>query len=302
MEGEAKIRIGLRYAGMGYGVLPLAPGSKAPNARLVPKGLKEASRDPERIRYWWGKEPRSGVGLLPPEGVLVLDADGEEALEKLLAEVPGLEEAPRQRSPRGGGHVFVRIPGELSRRLPAAAGGLGPSLDIRGLGRSYVAAWPTEIGGAGYRWEVPLVPVEELPWAPKALLERLWELVERRSIPALQEPLRPSDPVEEKRLRGMLRWAAERVASAPVGTRHRTLLSMARLMGGYCHLGLSPEEVVLELARAGERAGLPPKEALSTALDGVGYGLRAPLPLPDRPLGRRESPAHPKGCAGLKRA
>jgi len=275
------VRVANRYAELGYGVLPLAPGSKAPNARLVPRGLKEASRESQRIEAWWREGPSSGLGLVAPEEVLVLDADGEEVLWKVLEEYPELQAAPRQRTPRGGGHVFVRIPQDLVGRLSATVGGLGEGIDLRGLGRSYVAAWPTELANGSYWWEVKPKEVSELPLAPERLVVSLRGRLEERKAPTL-EPIECT--ASDRRLRGMLRWAAERVAGAGEGTRHHTLLSMARLMGGYCHLGLEPQEVVLELARAGERAGLPAREALDTAEDGVKYGLSAPLPLLDRRL------------------
>ncbi len=50
-------------------------------------------------------------------------------------------------------------------------------------------------------------------------------------------------------------------------------------MGGYCHLGLDPEEAAHALAQAGVEAGLPWGEALRTARDGVRYGALAPLSL-----------------------
>ncbi|WP_274532283.1 bifunctional DNA primase/polymerase [Thermus oshimai] len=56
----------LAYARKGYPVLPLSPGEKRPHPRLVPHGLKEASRDPRALEAWWTREPLAGVGILPP--------------------------------------------------------------------------------------------------------------------------------------------------------------------------------------------------------------------------------------------
>ncbi len=69
----------LGYAKLGYPTLPLYPGEKRPHPRLVPHGLREASLDEATIRAWWREEPRAGVGILAPEGVLVLDFDEPEA-------------------------------------------------------------------------------------------------------------------------------------------------------------------------------------------------------------------------------
>lgn len=95
------------YAERGYGVLPLFPGEKRPHPRLTPHGLKDASRDPATLAGWWREVPEAGVGILPPEDVLVLDVDDPGAWESLRKEFPELEEAPRQRTPRGGVLFFL---------------------------------------------------------------------------------------------------------------------------------------------------------------------------------------------------
>ena len=262
------------YAKLGYPTLPLQPGEKRPHPRLVPHGLKEASLDEATIRAWWREEPRAGVGILAPEGVLVLDVDAPEAWEALRGEYPALEAAPRQRTPKGGYHVFLRLPQGV--RLSAAARKL-PGVDLRGMGRAYVVAAPTRLGdGRGYAWEVPLVRPEELPVVPEGLLLRL--------LPPPPPPppeVRPTwGGASPKRLRGLLEWACREVAATPPGNRHNRLLALARLMGGYAHLGLDPEEAARALAQAGVEAGLSWQEALRTAQDGVRYGLLAPLDLP----------------------
>lgn len=76
------------YAAQGYSVLPLAPGEKRPHPRLVPHGLKEASRDPATLEAWWRSCPQAGAGILPGPEVLVLDFDDPEAWERLKEEHP----------------------------------------------------------------------------------------------------------------------------------------------------------------------------------------------------------------------
>jgi len=264
-----------RYAALGYPVFPLAPGEKRPHPRLAPNGFRSATTDLATLEAWWRLDPGAGVGIAPGPGVLVLDADSPEALEALQDRWPELKRAPLQRSPRGGGHLFLRVPEEVGRAIPAKAKALDGLADIRGLGRSYLAAWPTALPNGAYRWERPLVAPEELPEAPASLVAAL-----------LPPPPRPPErawkgarEVPRGRLEGLLRWACEEVARTPEGSRHNRLLALARLMGGYVHLGLDPEAVVEALARAGVEAGLPWQEALRTARDGVRYGLAAPLHL-----------------------
>jgi len=38
------------------------PG-KHPLGRLVPHGLKDASRDPDVVRGWWAEEPEANIGI-----------------------------------------------------------------------------------------------------------------------------------------------------------------------------------------------------------------------------------------------
>jgi hypothetical protein len=155
------------YVERGYSVLPLAPGEKRPHPRLAPNGLKDATQDPRQLEAWFKTAPGAGVGILPPAGVLVLDADSPEALAALQERWPELREAPLQRTPRGGGHIFLAVRPEVGATIPARVKALGGLADIRGLGRGYLAAWPTAFPHGSYRWEVPLVPPSELPLAPE---------------------------------------------------------------------------------------------------------------------------------------
>jgi len=201
--------------------------------------------------------------------------------EKMKSRWPELEGAPRQKTPtKGGYHIFLRLPAGLEGALTTTNHKL-PGLDLKGLGKGYLVAAPTRLEAGSYEWEVPLVTPSELPEAPAGLLLQLLpppppkpERVTWRGVARVS--------ASQARLEGLLAWAADRVASTPEGSRHVTLLHLARLMGGYCHLGLDPETVVGALAQAGMAAGLPEHEARSTARDGVLYGQRDPLTLEDR--------------------
>jgi hypothetical protein len=261
------------YAGLGYAVFPLAPGEKRPHGRLVPHGLKEASREEATIAKWWRSCPECGVGILAPEEVLVLDFDDPAAWERLKGEYPTLGDAPRQRTPKGGYHVFLRLPQGV--RLSATVRKLA-GVDLRGMGRAYVVASPTRLAdGRGYTWEVPLVKPEDLPEVPQDLLLRLL-------------PPPPPSPREvvvgsssPKRLRALLESYAAAVASAPEGTRHNTLIRYAVAAGGLVPHGLSPEEAEEVLVAAAMRAGLPEREARDAARWGLKVGEGRPLALED---------------------
>jgi hypothetical protein len=260
------------YAGLGYAVFPLAPGEKRPHGRLVPHGLKEASREEATITTWWRSCPGCGVGILAPEEVLVLDFDDPTAWERLKGEYPTLGDAPRQRTPKGGYHVFLRLPQGV--RLSATVRKLA-GVDLRGMGKAYVVASPTRLAdGRGYTWEVPLVKPEDLPQIPEDLLLRL-----------LTPPPSPREVVagssSPRRLRALLESYAAAVASAPEGTRHNTLIRYAVAAGGLVPHGLSPEEAEEVLVAAAMRAGLPEREARDAARWGLKVGEGRPLALED---------------------
>ena len=271
---SSALEAAVAYARLGYAVFPLTPGEKRPHGRLVPHGLKEASREEATIATWWRSCPGCGVGILAPEEVLVLDFDDPTAWERLKGEYPTLGDAPRQRTPKGGYHVFLRLPQGvgLSATVRKLAG-----VDLRGMGRAYVVASPTRLAdGRGYTWEVPLVRPEDLPQIPEDLLLRL-----------LSPPPAPRKVVvgssSPRRLWALLESYAAAVASAPEGTRHNTLIRYAVAAGGLIPHGLSPEEAEEVLVAAAMRAGLPEREARDAARWGLKAGEGRPLALEDSP-------------------
>lgn len=64
----------LGYAERGWPVFPV--NGKAP---LTEHGFKDATRDPEQIRAWWGQHPTAGVAVATGEasGLLVVDIDAQ---------------------------------------------------------------------------------------------------------------------------------------------------------------------------------------------------------------------------------
>ena len=292
---SSPLEAAVAYAGLGYAVFPLAPGEKRPHGRLVPHGLKEASREEATITTWWQSCPGCGVGILAPEEVLVLDFDDPTAWEKLKGEYPALGDAPRQRTPKEGYHVFLRLPQGV--RLSATVRKLA-GVDLRGMGKAYVVAAPTRLAdGRGYVWELPLVPPAKLPLIPEALLLKL---LPPPPPPPREVVVGSSSP---RRLRALLESYAAAVASAPEGTRHNTLIRYAVAAGGLIPHGLSPEEAEEVLVAAAMRAGLPEREAR----DAVRWGLRVgggrpliledPHPLPPRMRWALNRRARVKGVA-----
>ncbi len=259
------------YLFLGYRVLPLHPGEKRPHPKLVPHGLKEASREAATLEAWWCACPECGVGILPPEQVLTLDFDDPDVWARLKEEHPTLLEAPRARTPRGGVHVYLRLPPEAVGRLSASVRAI-PGVDLRGLGRSYLVAPPTTLPTGAYAWEVPLAPPEGLPPVPQGLLLKL-----------LPPPPPPREVVavgsSPRRLRAFLGSYADAVARTPEGQRHNTLIRYAVAAGGLVPHGLDPREAEEALVAAAMRAGLPEREAVAAVKWGLEVGAGSPLAL-----------------------
>lgn len=152
----------LKFAEHGWLVMPCKPLEKVP---ATANGLKDATKDWEKIIGWWGQVPQCNVAVCTgaESGFVVLDVDGDEGAESLA----GLEREHGQLpptlsivTPSGGQHYYFKHPGGEFRN---SAGKLGAKLDVRGDG-GYVLAPPSRLkGGKSYELDVRagLAPVPE---------------------------------------------------------------------------------------------------------------------------------------------
>jgi hypothetical protein len=259
------LKAALRYARRGWPVFPVQSGAKVPLGRLVPHGLKDATRDPDQVAAWWTSEPQANIGLVTGVAFDVLDVDGDPgwtSLTRAVAERGCLSCSPVTRTPSGGAH-FLFLPTGLGNRA-----GFLPSLDWRGRG-GYVVA-PPSIGPNGtYGWSV--APREqEIEAAPAWLV-------------GLLEHKAPVHPVLSGAGGGSAygRRALEselgRLALAVDGTRNHQLNASAHSLGQLVASGqLGAEEVVAALVAVGQRIGLSEKECEATVMSGMGAGMRSP--------------------------
>ena len=89
----------LAYARRGWPVLPLREQGKAPDGRLVPHGLNDATTDETQIREWWSQAPSANVGIRTGLGLDVVDLDSDSAARRARS--------PSERAARslgGGAH------------------------------------------------------------------------------------------------------------------------------------------------------------------------------------------------------
>jgi hypothetical protein len=139
---DANLHAALRYANTGWPVFPQAPGGKTP---AIPSahpegdprrgvcqgecgrdghGLHDATVDPDKIRYWWGKDPQRNIGIRTgAPGPDVLDVDVRESGSGMPAyrrlREAGLigGEMAKIRTPHTGLHLYYRGTGQASGQL-----------------------------------------------------------------------------------------------------------------------------------------------------------------------------------------
>jgi putative DNA primase/helicase len=146
--------------------------AKHPAARLVPHGLKNASKDIATVERWFS-DGRCNIGIATgvTSGIVVLDIDsrhdGYEMLAKLEERHGPLPATWRFLTGGGGEHILFRHPG--TGKVANSAGALGRGIDVRGDGGYIVAPPSLHVCGRPYAVSVDHHPddvtlAEMPPW------------------------------------------------------------------------------------------------------------------------------------------
>jgi len=141
----------LRYAELGWGVIPLRNKDKRPLLQSWAKYQQERA-DEEQIKRWWEKWPDANIAIVTGQvsGIVVIDVDGPEGL-KILQE-KGIPNTVVAKTGKGY-HYYFKHPGggteirSFTRRFPG--------LDLRGDGGYVVAPPSVHPLGHRYEWENP---------------------------------------------------------------------------------------------------------------------------------------------------
>jgi Bifunctional DNA primase/polymerase, N-terminal len=167
----------LAYVNKGFAIFPLRPRSKEPFKddkffRTV-GGYKAATRDPELIRFWWGRHPDANIGVATGSvsAIWVLDLDNEQDeawLARLAAAHPDepLPSTVEVITGSGGRHLHFRYPRGLDLRN---AGGRNDMPDVRGNGGYAVLPSSIHPSGRPYAWSVD--SASEFADAPRWLID-----------------------------------------------------------------------------------------------------------------------------------
>lgn len=276
----------LDYARRGWPAFPLEPGGKRPLGRLAPRGLKNATTDPETIQRWWSAEPEANIGLVTGVCFDVLDVDSLDALDRLSEQMPLAEEpdadpfvvGPQVATPRGW-HAYVAPTG---RGNTVNVGGLA-GVDWRGAGGYVVAPGSVKVEGGSWDWVCGPEDPEYGVGAPILSPPRwLTDVLDRRRgptagpAPSIAPPIRRGGR-EDRYVQTALDAECGRVALAPPGTRNDALNRAAHGLGQLVGAGrLNVGDAGDALLRAALLAGLDETEAEATIRSGLSAGIRSP--------------------------
>lgn len=123
--------------------------------------LNHHTTDPERIRKLWEQHPQSNVGVMAPEGYVILDFDPNHGgTAEALAERFGLDELPETTVLRSGGaaggyHLPYRLPeGFDATTIKNSTNNPIPGVDVRTHGKGFVIAAPSRHPETGEHYTV----------------------------------------------------------------------------------------------------------------------------------------------------
>ncbi len=227
-------------------------------------GFRDATSDPTAVRDLYRLYPGPLVGVATGEasGFDVLDLDHQHGAGNWWAENrPRIPATRTHRTRSGGLHlIFRHRPG-----LRCSTSKVAPGVDIKAEG-GCIIWWPA--AGLSVLADVPLA---DLAAWPQWLLDRA--MGPPKPLPIYRSPkIFPTASGTERYAMAALRHAADRVATAPAGSRNNTLnaevFALCRFIG---ERSLDAQSIADTLAVAALAAGLDQREIIGT----ISSGLRA---------------------------
>jgi len=163
----------IRYAELGYEVLPVVAGAKNP---LTEHGVRDATFDTKTIESWWTRWPNANIGI-SAAGLVIIDIDSKGDVRWPEDEERACELVESARAisvtPSGGRHFFFRRPDGVSWRCSVRK--LAANVDVRTDG-GYVVVPPSKLLAGAYVWLKELDTAKEfLSTPPKWLCDLLDE-------------------------------------------------------------------------------------------------------------------------------
>lgn len=256
----------LRYATSGWRVFPVSR-SKVP---LVADWPNVATTDLAQVRAWWDAWPKASIGYATGE-LVAIDVDGAQGIEtRRETEAQGLEwpvTLTAFTGRAGGGiHAYYRVPEfEPIRNCAGLRGGrgIGPGIDVRGVGGFTVLPPSPHKSGRAYEWLIRCEPATVPQW----MVERL-----RTPAPAPRRPLPRRDGDLTRYAAAALDAEVEAVETAPMGTLNDTLNRAAYSLGRLVPT-ISEDTIREALLAAALANGHPERGARATIRSGLNAGM-----------------------------
>jgi hypothetical protein len=246
-----RLAAALRYARADWPVFPCISGQKAPATK---HGFFDATTDPEKITWWWSRNPGRNVAIATgAPGPDVLDVDvhkegsGFAAFNRLHRD--GLLDGASAyiRTPNGGLHAYFAGSEQSNGRLSRH------HLDFRSKG-GYVVAPPSHVNGRHYELIKRADGHGGLDWAAiTRLLEPEPQQRPQRSGDRSTDTHRLAEWVahqQEGNRNDGLYWAANRALEAG-------LTDLGQLTEAARETGLDEPEIARTLASARRHTGRP---------------------------------------------
>lgn len=153
----------LKYASLGFSIIPLKPGSKEPLINWKPYQNQRASES--EVREWFVQTPMANIGIVTGSvsGLAVVDLDGPEGLQQ--GQLLGLS-SPLSSITGQGRQLWFK--NDVAHVLSNSVR-IYPGIDIRGEGGYVVAPPSIHPNGRRYRFNKSVCAAEKLPPFPMAL-------------------------------------------------------------------------------------------------------------------------------------
>jgi len=270
------LQAALAYARAGWPVFPCIPGEKVP---ATAHGFENATTDAGQIRSWWTRNPERNVAIAtgrPGPDVVDVDVHGEQsgfpAWNQLKHE--GLTGTPHAiiRTPSGGMHAYYAGTDQQGGRIRCA------HVDYRAQG-GYVVAPPSQVAGR------PYVVVSHQP--SKDTFD--WQAAKHLLDPQPERPQREWQQRPPGASQQDLSHLARHVAKQAEGNRSDALFWAANRA-----IEQGRHDVLDELARAGQAAGLTERETDATIRSALRTSAQQAAPSPqERPAVRLSETRQP---------
>jgi P4 family phage/plasmid primase-like protien len=293
----------LGYASLGWYIFPCKPRGKEP---ITPRGVLDASNDPEVIRQWWTRTPDANIAVaMGVSQLMVVDIDtrnrGDLSWTGFLK--PQFPDVPTLTCNTGGGgqHVYYR---QVENPPAKFAKTLAKGVDLQ-AGNKYVIAPPSiHPNGRPYVWATEYI--EPAPFPPELAGKQHKDAKIRppgsKITPPGAEPGTPTIPEDQigreadsvmskVYSENALKTACETIKSAQPGKRQYILnregFGIGQLIGGgYLDEGKTCQalwDAAMTLVnhdpQSGTEAAFTEAEVEATLSHAVGEGMEKPRQL-----------------------